>query len=102
MARTKDSELTAIEKLVMLALARNPDAKCVDVVQEIKGRTGKVYSVPTVYLSIRSLEKRTLVTARNSEPKAIIGGRSRKHFSISATGKKLLDASLKAIDSLRA
>lgn len=101
MARTKDGEITSIERFILMALLLVPDAKCTDIIEEIETRTNKSYSMPAIYLAIRSMRGRDFILMRKGEHKKIRGGRSRDHFSISADGKQALIASLTAIDAMR-
>jgi len=93
----KDS-LTEFEQLVLLALVRlGDDAYGVTIQEEIAKRTGRAASLAATYTALERLEDRGFVEAWISEPVAVRGGRSRKHFRIRKAGAAALRESQQAM-----
>lgn len=83
--------LGEIEELVLLAILRlGDDAYGVPVIREIGERTGREVAPAAVYVALRRLRRKELVTARTSEPEPVQGGRARRYFSVTPAGVELL------------
>jgi len=79
------------ELYVMLALEHlAPEAYGVAVRQEIERRTGRDVAIGAVYATLGRLEDKGLVGFSLSEPQPVQGGRARKHFSLTADGRRAL------------
>lgn len=90
--------LTQFEQLVLLALVRlGEDAYGVPIQEEIAERTGRVASLAATYTALERLEGRSFVESWVSEPVAVRGGRSRKHFRICKAGATALRESQQAM-----
>ncbi len=88
---SKGKFLAEFELLVMLALARlRDDAYGVSIRQEIEGRTGRPVSIGAVYATLGRLSDKALVTHAVSSPLPVPGGRSRKYFHLTTTGRRAL------------
>jgi PadR family transcriptional regulator, regulatory protein PadR len=86
----------------MLAILRqNPNAYGVSIRDEIKARTGKDYSIGTIYAALERLEERGYVSSREGEATAVRGGRRKLYFTITGAGQRSLSASLRTTDALR-
>ena len=86
-----ETTLGAFEQLVLLAILRLGDeAYTVPVIDEIEARTGRQVAHASVYVAMRRLEKKGLVTSRMSEPTAERGGRSRRYFRVEPRALVLL------------
>ena len=59
-------------------------------------------SFGSVYATLERLEDKGLITRREGEATAERGGRKKSYFTVSASGKHTLQASLQAVDALRA
>lgn len=95
-------ELRDREQLILLAILRQfPNAYGVSIREEIKSRAGKDYSYGSIYAVLEKLEDAGFVEAREGEPTPSRGGRRKQYFTITGRGKKALQASLHALDSLR-
>jgi len=93
--------LGELEQLVLIALLRlGDDSYGVTVRDEINRRTGRAMSFGTVYSTLARLEDKGLVSTRLGAPTAERGGRGKKHFVISAAGRKSVDASLRALRTM--
>lgn len=96
-------ELGMLEQRLMLAIQRlQPGAYGVALQKELKLRTGREYSVGTIYAALDRLEANGLVKSKQGEATAERGGRAKLYFSLTASGQAALQASLKVIDNLRA
>ncbi len=92
MAMNKTSEnLGEIEELVLLAILRlGDDAYGVPIIHEIAGRAGREVAPAAVYVALRRLRHKELVTSRTSAPEPVPGGRARRYFSVTKAGIELL------------
>jgi PadR family transcriptional regulator PadR len=93
--------LGEFEQLVLLALVRlGEDAYGVSVQREIADRTRRNTSFGTVYTTLSRLETKGFVTSVIGEPTPERGGRGKKHFRISAPGRRALQRSLTALRTM--
>lgn len=99
----KSTDLTLVEQQMLLAIMRlHPNAYGVSIRDEIKARIGKEYSFGSVYAVLERLEDGGLITSREGEVSATRGGRKKLYFTITGVGQQALQASLNAIDLMRA
>jgi PadR family transcriptional regulator, regulatory protein PadR len=85
----KGDYLGEFEIYVMLALAHlAPDAYGVTIRQEITRRTGREVAIGAVYATLSRLEEKRLVRHTLSDPLPVPGGRTRKHFTLTASGER--------------
>ena len=97
------TDLTLMEQQTLLGIMRlHPDAYGVSIRDEIKLRTGKEYSFGSIYAILERLEDRGMIESREGQAIASRGGRKKLYFTITGAGQKALQASLNAMDSLRA
>ncbi len=90
----KGSFLGEFEQLVLLAIIRlEENAYGVTIRDTIDDYTGRDVIVGQVYASLERLEGKGLVRARVSAPEPVPGGRARKLFNITATGRRALATS---------
>ena len=95
------TNLGELEQLVLLAIARlGDDAYGVTVRKEIATRTRRDLSFGSVYTTLTRLEAKGLVASHLGEPTAERGGRRKKHYSVSAAGRRALQRSLHAIRTM--
>jgi DNA-binding PadR family transcriptional regulator len=100
---TDVTDLTLIEQQTLLGIMRlHPFAYGVSIRDEIKLRTGKEYSFGSIYAILERLEDRGMIESREGEATGSRGGRKKLYFTISGAGQKALQASLNAMDALRA
>jgi DNA-binding PadR family transcriptional regulator len=96
-----DTRLGEFEQLVLLALVHLGDeAYGVAVQAEIGRRTGRQTSFGTVYTTLARLEEKGLIASRLGDPTPERGGRRKRFFLISASGRRALRASLRAIRTM--
>ena len=90
-----------IEHLVLLALLRLGERSYgVPILEEIASRTGRAVSRPGVYIALRRLESKGLVTSKMGEATAERGGRAKRYFMLTAAGHHQLHASREALLSM--
>jgi PadR family transcriptional regulator PadR len=90
-----ERNLGELEQLVMLALARLGDeAYGIAARDEIEARTGRAPAFGTIYTTLARLEEKGLTRSFLGEALATRGGRARKHFVLTASGRAALKRSL--------
>jgi DNA-binding PadR family transcriptional regulator len=94
--------LGEFEQMVLLAIlhvsaATKGEAYGVPIVEEIERRTGRSVSRAAVYVTLRRLEKRELVTSWMSEPTRERGGKARRCVRVEPKGLELLRESRRAM-----
>ena len=83
--------LNRIELLTLLAIVRlGEKAYGVTIYDEIQRVAGSDVSMAGVYSAIDRLERRSLVRAWRSEPRPERGGRARRHYAVTTSGRDLL------------
>jgi DNA-binding PadR family transcriptional regulator len=88
MART---DLGDMEHLVLLAILRlGNEAYGIPILDEVSARSGRTVSRATVYVALRRLEQKGLVTSRLGESTPERGGRAKRYFRLRASGLKAL------------
>ncbi len=87
--------------LVLAALLRLGDeAYGVPVRREIEDHTTRAVSIGAVYTTLARLEEKSYVRSRMGEPTAERGGRAKRYFKITAPGRRALEASVRAINTM--
>lgn len=94
--------LGEFEQMVLLAILHvgrqgAEQAYGVPIVEEIERRTGRTVSRAAVYVTLRRLEKRGLVTSWMSEPTGERGGKARRCVRVEPAGLELLRESRRAM-----
>ena len=94
--------LGEFEQMVLLAILHvdgqsKGEAYGVPIVEEIERRTGRSVSRAAVYVTLRRLEKRGLVTSWMSEPTGERGGKARRCVRVEPAGLDLLRESRRAM-----
>lgn len=88
MART---DLGDIEHLVLLAILRlGPDAYGIPILDEVAARSGRDVSRATIYVALKRLEQKGLVSSRLGESTPERGGRAKRFFKLKPSGLKAL------------
>ncbi len=95
------TNLGEFEQLVLLTLlGLGQEAYGVTVRAQLERRGGRTVSLGTVYKTLLRLEAKGLVTAHFGEPTAERGGRRKKHYEVTAPGRRALQRSLSALRKL--
>lgn len=98
-----NNTLKQTEQVVMLAILRKqPDAYGVSLYEELESRLNKAVPMATIYATLETLEKKGFVKSRQGQATAERGGRAKMFFEITGRGQMALNASLSALDRLRA
>jgi len=93
--------LGEFEQLVLLAILRlGSEAYGVPIVREIEKRAGRVTSRAAVYIALKRLEGKGLVSSRMADPTPERGGRAKRYFKIEQTGIDLVRDSRRALVSM--
>lgn len=96
-----EKNLGELEQLVLLALIRlGDDAYGVNVHQEIQQRTGRDMSFATIYTTLGRLETKGFADSVMGDPTPERGGRAKKYFAITSSGKQALQQSLNALRTM--
>lgn len=86
------------EQLVMLAILRLGDeAYGIPIVDEIREQTGRKVLRPAVYVALRRLEEKGLVSSWEGEATPERGGRAKRHFVVEREGLERLRESRRAL-----
>jgi PadR family transcriptional regulator PadR len=86
-----ERNLGELEQLLLLALMRlGEGAYGVSVQRELEERTGRSPTYATVYTTLARLEAKGLVESSVGEPTPERGGRAKKHFSVTGSGRAAL------------
>jgi DNA-binding PadR family transcriptional regulator len=82
-----------LELAALLSVARLGDeAYGLAIRRDLAERMDRDYSVGAVYTTLQRLEDKGLLKSRSGEPLPVRGGRSRRHFTLTATGNRALRA----------
>lgn len=93
--------LGEFEQLVLLAILHlGDDVYGVPIVDEIERRTGRKVAQAAVYITLRRLEQKGLLTSWMSEPTSERGGKARRCVKVSRAGTTLLRESRQALDRM--
>jgi PadR family transcriptional regulator, regulatory protein PadR len=93
--------LGEFEQMVLLAILHlGEDVYGVPIVDEIARRTGRDVAPAAVYVTLRRLEEKGLVTSWMGEPTGERGGKGRRYVSVTRAGLESLRASRKALDRM--
>ena len=93
--------LGEFEQLVLLACLRlGPEAYVVPIIEEIAARTGRSPAHAAVYVALKRLENKGLVSSRMSAPVRARGGRSKRQFEVMPEALDLLRSSRDALLSM--
>jgi PadR family transcriptional regulator, regulatory protein PadR len=85
------ADLGDIEHLVLLAILRlGREAYGIPILDEVSTRSGRDVSRATVYVALKRLEQKGLVTSRLGESTPERGGRAKRFFRLRPAGLKAL------------
>lgn len=90
-----------LEQLILLALLRlGPEAYGVAIAEELADRAGRETTLGAVYKTLTRLEQKGYVRATMGDPTPERGGRRKRFYQLTPSGRKTLAASLEAIRRL--
>lgn len=85
------TDLGDFEHLVLLAILRlGKDAYGIPILDEVSARSGREVSRASVYVALKRLEQKGLVTSRLGDSTPERGGRAKRFFKIKPSGLKAL------------
>ena len=86
--------LGEVEQLVLLAILRlGEGAYGVPIVEEILQRTGREVSRAAVYIALRRLRQKGLVSSWLADPDPVPGGKAKRYFRVEPAGSAALQRS---------
>lgn len=87
----KGTSLGEFEELVLLSIAINgDDAFSLSILEELKLRTGRKILISSVHKVLVRLEEKGFVESHMGDPMAERGGRAKKLYELTASGKEVL------------
>jgi DNA-binding PadR family transcriptional regulator len=90
--------LGEFEQVVLLAILRLDDgAYAIPIREEIEKRTGRTVARGALYTALERLETKRFLRSRMSEPLPERGGRSRRYFTLTASGLAAIRASRRSL-----
>jgi DNA-binding PadR family transcriptional regulator len=93
--------LGEFEQIVVLAILRlKGEVYGVPIVDEIERRTGRSVARAAVYLTLRRLEEKGLISSWMSEPTAERGGKPRRCVRVGRQGIRQLRESRRTLDRM--
>ena len=93
--------LGEFEQLILLAILQlSGDVYGVPIVDEIERRTGRTVAPAAVYVTLRRLEEKGLVSSWMSEPTAERGGKARRCVKVTRAGVETLRDARQVIDRM--
>lgn len=93
--------LGEFEHFVLLALVRlQAPSPTAAVVLELESATGREIAPAAVFIALRRLEQRGYARSSKREPRPGEGGRGRRAFQVTATGKARLAESRRMLERL--
>jgi len=97
----KGTNLGEFEELVLLTIAALVnDAYSVAITDELKNRTGRSVKLGVVHSVLNRLEEKGLVKSKLGEATSTRGGKRKRYYSITNTGKAALIKSKEVRDQL--
>ncbi len=88
----KEYQLGEFEEIVLLTVAiLHGDAYGVSIKQEIEERLQRNVSVSALQTALRRMEKKGYLKSEFGEATAIRGGKRKRYFQVTKTGKAALD-----------
>jgi PadR family transcriptional regulator, regulatory protein PadR len=93
--------LGEFEQMVLLAIVQlEGDVYGVPIVEEIERRTGRAVARAAVYVTLRRLESKKLISSWMGEPSAERGGKARRLVKIEPAGLEALRESREAMERM--
>lgn len=92
--------LGVFEQAVMVAVVHLGDGYGRTILKEVQARLGRDVAASAVYSTLDRLEQKGLIASRAGEATAARGGRPKRHFSITASGVRALNASRAVTESI--
>jgi len=95
------TKLGEFEITVMAAVVHAGDqAYGVPIQREIEHRTGRTAAIGAIYTTLARLQKKGLVTSTLGEPTAARGGRAKRFYRVTPTGRAAFAASVRSLERM--
>lgn len=100
-----DETLGELEQLVLIALLHllrrdEDEVYGVPIMKEIERRTGRPVARPAVYVTLRRLERKGMVSSWMGEPRSERGGKARRCVDITLEGQAALSMTRRVMDRM--
>jgi PadR family transcriptional regulator len=96
-----EKHLGELEQLILLAVVRlEPESYGMRIKQELEDRAKRKTSVGALYTALDRLEQKGFVTSEVGEATPERGGRAKRYFAVSPSGKDALKRALREISSM--
>jgi PadR family transcriptional regulator, regulatory protein PadR len=93
--------LGEFEQMVLVAIVHlRGETYAIPIVDEIERRTGRTVARAAVYVTLRRLEEKGLVSSWMSDPTPERGGKGRRYVKIEAAGARALRDARQAADQM--
>jgi PadR family transcriptional regulator, regulatory protein PadR len=93
--------LGGFELLVLLALIQLDEAAYgVPIARAIEASSGRPVAIGSLYLTLKRLEQKKLVSSERGEPTAERGGRAKTYFRVTAKGLRAADHARRTLTAL--
>src|SRR5687768_542968 len=93
--------LGEFEQIVLIAILQlGNEVYGVPIVEEIQRRTGRHVAPAAVYITLRRLERKGLVSSWLGDPTPERGGKARRYVQVTQAGLESLRAARKLIDQM--
>lgn len=97
----KEKFLGEFEQMVLLAILKLKDGAYGVAIREVLIDTiEREVSVGALYTTLERLEKKGLLTSVQGESSTARGGRAKRYYTLSASGKQALNRTKQALDTL--
>ena len=88
----KGSNIGELEELVLLLVGvLYQDAYGVSVLKEMKDQTGREINISAIHAVLNRLEEKGLLTSNMGGASQVRGGRRKRYYSLTSTGRAVLD-----------
>ncbi len=90
----KETRLGEFEEVILLLVGiLDTDAYAFKIAEEFESQTGRSVSIGAVHSTLSRLEDKEFLTSEMGESSAVRGGRRKRIYTITAYGRKVLQAS---------
>ena len=96
-----EKALAEFELMVMLAIARIPDAYGAEIRRVIEERAERDVSIGALYATLSRLEDKGMLSVEVTDPLPVPGGRSRKLYRFTPAGEEAVERSTRMMDRMR-
>ncbi len=89
---SKGNHIGELEELILLLVGvLRDEAYAVGVLQEMKSQTGRELNISAIHAVLNRLEEKGFVTSEMGGATAERGGRRKRFYKLTATGRQMID-----------